>query len=463
MQSCPTSAAAQGNKGPEGFSHLVISKIPGAPTLQRPVLITGDSEPFVNTSMIHQKSEGRASAPLTSQGYGLAAPASWDWDGDGLKDLLVGEFGSGSEFGRFMGNFIRVYPNTGTETQPRFSGEFDYARPSFEYFLTNSNGTPYSVLQGCCLGFTPQFADLNGDGYSDMITGQYYGDVTFFKGTANGFLPGEVLKQEGDPHGKVTMASQNYWLYSSATFGDFNGDGKPDLIVGGSSLRISKNVGTQSHPQFALRELLLDVHGKPLKVYELSRDESDAFAPLMPPLAGDYKLSPLAVDWDGDGVLDLLVTNSYSHVGLAAVDFFRGVKVGTEHRFETRVPLFTAKNGEKPFPGISPYVFVADWNHDGVNDLLLGTSVVTMHGKFNDLFSWNWEKEMGLAGTVTKYPGYANDFGSEETVQWFRQSATLPPGVTIGDYMTLYHQGYVYLMLGSKDESRKKQSTQRNQ
>jgi hypothetical protein len=44
---------------------------------------------------------------------GHAAPCYTDFDGDGTKDLLVGQFGGGK---------LRIYKNSGTNTQPRFEG-----------------------------------------------------------------------------------------------------------------------------------------------------------------------------------------------------------------------------------------------------------------------------------------------------------------------------------------------------
>ncbi|MFO1078112.1 MAG: hypothetical protein U1E73_10370 [Planctomycetota bacterium] len=71
---------------------------------------------------------------------GHAAPCVLDFDGDGVRDLLVGEFGDGefpaaelpaalSDGWKTPGNFangrVRVYRNVGTDRAPRFDG-FEY-------------------------------------------------------------------------------------------------------------------------------------------------------------------------------------------------------------------------------------------------------------------------------------------------------------------------------------------------
>src|SRR5687767_688734 len=80
--------------GPADFPELVFAKIKGAPALQMPKLIMGST------------------GPVLGEGMGWAAPAWFDVDEDGKKDLLVGEFSSGAEKnGIPTGHFVRVYNN----------------------------------------------------------------------------------------------------------------------------------------------------------------------------------------------------------------------------------------------------------------------------------------------------------------------------------------------------------------
>jgi len=52
-----------------------------------------------------------AGKPIDTQ-IGHAAPFVGDFDGDGVRDLLVGQFGDG---------ILWVYRNTGTNSKPRFA------------------------------------------------------------------------------------------------------------------------------------------------------------------------------------------------------------------------------------------------------------------------------------------------------------------------------------------------------
>ena len=56
-----------------------------------------------------------------SPGVGFCAPQVVDWDGDGKKDLLIGEFANGG------GGKIRFYSNVNTDDNPKF-GSFSWLK-----------------------------------------------------------------------------------------------------------------------------------------------------------------------------------------------------------------------------------------------------------------------------------------------------------------------------------------------
>ncbi len=60
--------------------------------------------------------------PLDVGGTGYAAPFMSDYDGDGVRDLWVGEFRQGK---------LRVYRNKGSNAQPKF-GEYEWFKDGAE-------------------------------------------------------------------------------------------------------------------------------------------------------------------------------------------------------------------------------------------------------------------------------------------------------------------------------------------
>ena len=68
---------------------------------------------------VQLQAEGK---PIDITEIGHAAPFHADFDGDGKRDLLVGQFGDGK---------LRVYKNTGTEAEPKFA--------NYEYFKAGAD------------------------------------------------------------------------------------------------------------------------------------------------------------------------------------------------------------------------------------------------------------------------------------------------------------------------------------
>ncbi|MGC8640740.1 MAG: hypothetical protein ACP5XB_12790 [Isosphaeraceae bacterium] len=61
-------------------------------------------------SPVHVQDGG---TPIDVQNVGHSAPFLGDFDGDGVRDLLVGQFDDGR---------LRIYRNLGSNTSPRFKG-----------------------------------------------------------------------------------------------------------------------------------------------------------------------------------------------------------------------------------------------------------------------------------------------------------------------------------------------------
>ncbi|MBN2466357.1 VCBS repeat-containing protein [candidate division WOR-3 bacterium] len=81
-------------------------------------------------------------------------PLLLDLDGDGKRDLVLGEWYSS----------VRLYSNVGTDTNPVFNTYVNLVEPDP---VNYSNGNPPRV----------NFTDWDGDGDLDMITCDYYGSV----------------------------------------------------------------------------------------------------------------------------------------------------------------------------------------------------------------------------------------------------------------------------------------------
>lgn len=193
--------------------------------------------------------------------------------------------------------------------------------------------------------------DLDRDGRPDIVSGSWPGEIYFFRRLADGrFAAPEQLKTVAGKPLNVGSASVPFAF-------DWNGDGKPDLIVGtvGGDVLLVPNVGTGKKLLFGDPKPL-SVGGKPIRV-----DDGDA--------------APVVADWDGDGKPDLVVGG-----GDGKVVWFRNEGAARRPRLAAARVLVPAS----PSPwsddqargaadwGIRVKPCVVDWDGDGRLDLLLG-------------------------------------------------------------------------------------------
>lgn len=256
---------------------------------------------------------------------GYAAPFVHDFDGDGLDDLLVGQFG----YGR-----VRVYRNVGSANEPRYD-DFEWLR---------AGGTLARVPTGCCVGFGPQVVDLDGDGRRDVITGCWPKALFVFRGNGNGRFetPLPILGQGGKP---LEPGSA-----STAFAADWDGDGDLDLISGNleGEVVLFRNA-RDGHANRFTKGQRVAAGGRAIEVP-----------------GGDS--GPILADWDDDGRDDLLVAAGdgsvlcYHNRGTAEKpEFISGAEI---------VPAGFRAGDVKA--GYRVKIAVADWNHDGGLDLLVG-------------------------------------------------------------------------------------------
>lgn len=422
------------------LKELKMTEIPGAPVLSQPEWLNGT------------KNEIRV------EKHGLIYPAFFDWNRDGKKDLLLGEFETGD-----TGSNIKVYINKGSDKKPKYTGEYFYA--------TDINGDTITNHQWCCIGIHPRIVDMNGDGHLDIVSGQYNpGKISWWKGSEKGFLPRVFIDQEGYVEGKRyaqdgapwLSSSWAYWNYTSADFADFNGDGLLDLFVGGTDgFRVALNEGTKENPKFGVRKYLHHVDGSILNVNKPTNKDIE-FAKQTGRyvnMSGVGKGYMTPTDWDADGVLDLLVTHEYSAQGHNPVEFYRGVQTDKGLRFEAKTALFTKANGKKAMPGCQPMITVVDYNNDGVKDIVMGISIPTVNGyEADDKVAWSYAYDLKIqmpgkdCGRSLKYYGGLDSMKVKLVKEPWRKQHALGNLEDL-KYLTMRHRGYTFVFYGKKNKS----------
>jgi hypothetical protein len=279
-----------------------------------------------------------------------------DFDGDGRQDLIVGidfwgDYGWDDAWdaqGRWKNGPLRgqvfVLRNTGTAASPVYA-------PAEK--LKTADGTPVEVFGKP----TPNLGDFDGDGDLDLICGEFLDGFTYFQNTGTRTAPryerGRRLTTAGAP---LTL---DLCMIVPATC-DFDGDGDLDLVVGDEDGRVAfvEHTGkvVDGLPQFLPPR------------YFRQRADAVKFGALS---------APVSVDWDGDGLEDLIAGNTAGYLG-----FIKNLG-GNPLRWAAPVYLsagnqlareLAGPNGSIQGPAEAKWGYtnpaVADWDGDGLLDIL---------------------------------------------------------------------------------------------
>ena len=144
-----------------------------------------------------------------------ATPIVDDWNEDGRKDLLIGNFD---------GNII-VYLNEGTDSAPVFNSAY----------LLEAGGVVFDIGTRAA----PRIFDWNGDGLKDILIGEVYGYVYYLENVGTNSAPvfnsaEKLLLANSDPLQYIDGSAPRSRLFIT----DWNNDGANDILVGGNDGRV---------------------------------------------------------------------------------------------------------------------------------------------------------------------------------------------------------------------------------
>ncbi len=302
----------------------------------------------------------------------MIVPVAYDFDGDGHPDLLVGD-----EDGR-----IAYLRNTGKvkNGMPQFT--------SPEYLKQKADALKFGALS------TPYAIDWDGDGKQDIISGNSAGYLCFIKNldgdaSAPAWAAPQFLTVNGEPiriqagyNGSIQGPCEAKWGYTVLNVADWDGDGINDIIINSIWGKIQwfkgkKSGGTDFEPA---RDVLVAWEGPaPKPAWNWWNPEPNT-------LATQWRTTPCVIDWNNDGLPDLIMLDHEGYLSYFErfeKDGERWLRPGKrificdnastfDHQYnieKEEAGILRLNEGEAGKSGRRKFCFV-DWDGDGDLDLI---------------------------------------------------------------------------------------------
>jgi hypothetical protein len=309
----------------------------------------------------------------------MITPTAIDWDRDGDLDLIVGD-----EDGR-----VALVEHTGklhADRTPHFLPP--------KYFQQEADDLKCGALA------TPVGFDWDGDGDTDIVSGNTAGYILFFENLSGPrvekprwaaplFLEadGEIIRIQAGTNGSIQGPCEAKWGYTTLSIADWDGDGLPDLVVNSILGKVHwyRNVGSRTQPKLAAAQPIeVEWDGaQPHLSYGWLRPEGKA-------LLTQWRTTPVVVDWNQDGLVDLVMLDQAGYLALfqrARKDdrlvlqppqrVFSGENFSVSDSRHTPVVktagLIRLNNGIAGRSGRRK-LCVTDWDGDGKLDLLVNSA-----------------------------------------------------------------------------------------
>ena len=302
----------------------------------------------------------------------MILPVSLDWDKDGDIDLVVGD-----EDGR-----VAFVENTGSikDHMPVFE--------SPKYFTQRAEHVKFGAL------VTPYGIDWDDDGDEDLVCGNSAGYISFIENLDGNETPkwdapkllkseNEVIRIQAGDNGSIQGPCEAKWGYTTLSVQDWNNDGLKDIIVNTIWGKVIwfENIGSKGNPKLG-KEQLIDVQ------WEGETPKPDWFwwNPEPNTLATQWRTTPNAIDWNKDGLMDLVMLDyegylsffeRYTDKGQLLLRPGKRIFHSTNGSYDKKNNLINNVNGHIQLNG-QKYgssgrrkLAFGDWDLDGDTDIII--------------------------------------------------------------------------------------------